>query len=189
MEKDIQFLINENLQTIQALREKNSQVICEIAKAIIKTYNNSGTVFVFGNGGSAADSQHMVAELVGRFKKERRAFAAVALTTNTSILTALANDYSYDYVFERQIEALGKKNDIVIGISTSGKAKNVINGFKKARSLGLSCIAFTGAKGTNLIELCDICLIVPSDNTPRIQEAHITAIHIICKLVEDALSP
>ncbi|MFH1063218.1 MAG: D-sedoheptulose 7-phosphate isomerase [Candidatus Omnitrophota bacterium] len=188
MKATVQEILINSSQVIQAVAAKNSEQIIAISKAIIAAYQNDKKLLVFGNGGSAADAQHMAAELVGRFKKERRAFAAIALSTNTSILTALANDYSYDYVFERQVEALCQKDDIVIGISTSGKAKNVITALKKARGKGAFTIALTGAKGDNLNELADICLMVPSDDTPRIQEAHITIIHIICKLVEDALT-
>lgn len=188
MKETTQKLANETLQVIQALRNNCSEDIVRIAQAIIKTYNNKGKVLVFGNGGSAADSQHFVAELVGRFKKERQAFPAIALTTNTSISTALANDYNFDCIFERQIEALGIKDDVAIGISTSGKAKNVIAGLRIARMLGMQTIALTGAKGDNLKELVDVCLQVPSENTPRIQEAHITIIHIICELVENSIA-
>lgn len=188
MKKVIQEILNNSSRIIKSLADENSEQIIAISKAIITAYQDDKKVLLFGNGGSAADSQHMAAELVGRFKKERRAFPAIALNTNTSILTALANDYSYDYVFARQIEALAQKDDIVIGISTSGKAKNVISALEKAREKGAFTIALTGVKGTNLNELADICLRVPSDDTPRIQEAHITIIHIICKLVEDELT-
>ncbi|MBI4845783.1 MAG: SIS domain-containing protein [Candidatus Omnitrophica bacterium] len=187
MEKEIKLILKETADVIDSLARECSKEILLIAKAITCVYQNSGKVLVFGNGGSAADSQHMVAELVGRFKKERRALAAIALTTNTSIISAWANDYSYDSIFARQIEALGNKEDIVIGISTSGQAKNVIAGLRKAGSLGIKRIALTGANGSNLKQLSDICLIVPSENTPRIQEAHIATIHIICQLVEDCI--
>ncbi len=144
---------------------------------------------IFGNGGSASDSQHIAAEFVGRFKKNRDAIAAVALTTNTSILTALANDYGYETIFTKQVEALGRKNDVVIGISTSGKAKNVASGIKQAKKMGLATVALTGADGGELANLADIALIVPSSVTARIQEAHITIGHIICELVEQELYP
>ena len=188
MKKEIIDLLNESSLTIASLKSDCAEEITAIVKALVKVYRRKGKVLIFGNGGSAADSQHIAAELVGRFKKERRALPAVALTTNTSNLTALANDYSYDYVFERQLDALGTKNDVAIGISTSGQAKNVISALKKARQKGMFCIALTGSRGLNLKKITDICLIVPSKNTPRIQEAHITAAHIICELVENALS-
>ncbi|MCX5706188.1 MAG: SIS domain-containing protein, partial [Candidatus Omnitrophica bacterium] len=140
----------------------------------------------FGNGGSASDAQHIAAELVGRFRKERKGLAAISLTTNTSILTSLANDYGYDIVFARQIEALAEKFDLAIGISTSGKAKNVALGIKQAKKMGLKTIGLTGGDGGELAKLVDISLIVPSSVTARIQEAHITIGHIICELIEEA---
>ncbi|MCP4649931.1 MAG: D-sedoheptulose 7-phosphate isomerase [PVC group bacterium] len=184
-------IITSITDSIKVKEKMLSALIPEIehtAKTIIKAYKKKKKVLIFGNGGSAADSQHIAAELVGRFKKERQAWPAIALTTNTSILTALANDYSYDCIFERQIEALGNKGDIAIGISTSGKAPNVIAGFKKARKQGLTCIALTGQKGSNLKKLTDICLMAPAKDTPRIQEAHILIAHIICDLVEKDLT-
>jgi len=142
-------------------------------------------VILFGNGGSASDSQHIAAELVGRFKKDRTSLAAIALTTNTSILTSLANDYGYEIVFAKQVEALGQKDDIVIGISTSGKAKNVALAIKQAKKMGLKTVALTGGDGGELAKLADISLVVPSLITARIQEAHITIGHIACELVEE----
>jgi D-sedoheptulose 7-phosphate isomerase len=142
---------------------------------------------LFGNGGSASDSQHIAAELVGRFKKDRNGLPAIALTTNTSILTAIANDYGYEIVFSKQVEALGGKNDIAIGISTSGKAKNVANGIRQAKKMGMKTVALTGADEGELVKLADVSLIVPSSVTARIQESHITIGHIICELAEEAL--
>ncbi len=188
MKEKILNSLKESIKVKQAIKSETIRQIEQIAKRIVKTYNKGQKVFIFGNGGSAADSQHIAAELVGRFKKERRAFSALALTTNTSIITALANDYNYDIIFERQIEALAKKNDLAIGISTSGKAKNVIFGLKKAKDLGLYCVALTGKGGSNLKAISDICVLVPSRNTARIQEVHITIGHIICELVEEMLS-
>jgi len=142
-------------------------------------------VLVFGNGGSAADSQHMAAELVGRFRKERKALPAIALTTNTSTITALSNDYGYDVSFKRQVEALGKKGDVAVGISTSGTAKNVTCALKKAKDAGLLTVALTGKDGGEIKSIADLSLVVKSDNTARIQEAHILIIHILCELIED----
>lgn len=155
------------------------------AKAIIASLENGGKVLVFGNGGSAADSQHFAAELVGRFKKERRALGAIALSVNTSTLTAIANDYGYEASFSRQVEALGKKGDIAFGISTSGNSKNVISAIKKARELGLKTIGLLGCGGGELAKTCDISITVGSKDTPRVQESHITIIHILCELIED----
>lgn len=187
MKKTIVSLINETSSTILSLGQECAGTVEAIVNAVTESLNQGGKVLIFGNGGSAADSQHMAAELVGRFKKERNGLAAIALTANTSTISALANDYGYDRVFERQIEALGRKGDLAIGISTSGKSKSIITALIKAKSLGLKTVAMTGAQGTNLNAIADICLCVPSNNTPRIQEAHITCIHIICQLVEDNL--
>ena len=136
------------------------------------------TIFFMGNGGSAADSQHLAAELVGRFFKERKGLPSIALTTDTSILTAVGNDYGYDEVFSRQVEALVKPNDIVIGITTSGNSSNIIKAIHKAKGLGGITIGLTGRDGGQLKEICDHCLVIPSNNTARIQEAHILIGHI-----------
>ncbi len=183
--------INERLQEHEETMRKVSSlcvsVIAEITSSIVGSYRKGGKLVIFGNGGSAADAQHIAAELAGRFKIERKSLPAFALTTNTSILTAIGNDYDYGAVFERQVEGIVTKEDVVIGISTSGNAENVIRGIKKARSLGAVTIAFTGETGGKLKGEADILLLIPSTNTPRIQEAHITAGHIICELVEKEL--
>ncbi|MEW5766507.1 MAG: D-sedoheptulose 7-phosphate isomerase [bacterium] len=166
---------------------KEVNLIIKIAEAFMATYQQGGKVILFGNGGSAADAQHIAAELVGRFKRERSALPAIALTTNTSILTALANDYSFDDIFARQVEALVKKGDLCLGISTSGNSPNVLAGIREAKKLGAKTIGFTGQSGGKLAGLTDLCLKVPSNDTPRIQEAHITIGHIICDLVEREL--
>jgi D-sedoheptulose 7-phosphate isomerase len=137
-----------------------------------------------GNGGSAADSQHLAAELVGRFRQTRRAFPSIALTTDTSVLTAIANDGSYDEVFERQVEALGQPGDVLVGISTSGNSKNVCAALAKARELGLFTVAMTGQTGGRMATLADVCLRVPSSDPARIQEAHILCGHILCEWIE-----
>jgi D-sedoheptulose 7-phosphate isomerase len=170
----------------ELIRTKLGEIV-EIADLVIDCLKKGGKAIIFGNGGSASDSQHIAAELVGRFKKDRNALAAVALTTNTSILTALANDYGYEIVFAKQIEALGQKNDIAIGISTSGKAKNVASAIKQAKKMGIKTVALTGGDGGDLAKLADVSLVVPSSVTARVQEAHITIGHIICELIEQAL--
>lgn len=162
--------------------------VVEAARAIIDCYRRGGKVIVFGNGGSAADSQHLAAELVVRFEKERKALACIALTTNTSILTAAANDYSFDAIFARQIEAMAEAKDAIVAISTSGSSENVIKAAKKAKEKKAKLIALTGKNGGKLAKIADIPIVVKADNTARIQEVHITIIHILCKLVEDALS-
>ena len=187
MRDRIKDILLESIQVKEELLRTKIGQILEISELIIDCLKKNGKVILFGNGGSASDSQHIAAELVGRFKKDRPPLAAIALTTNTSVLTSLANDYGYDIVFARQIEALGQKNDVVIGISTSGKAKNVAAGIKQAKKMGLKTIALTGADGGELAKLADISLVVPSPITARIQEAHITVGHIICELIEQAI--
>jgi len=189
MRDRIKDIILESIQVKEELLHTKIKEIIEISNSIIDTLKKNGKVMLFGNGGSASDSQHIAAELVGKFKKDRAGLAAIALTTNTSVLTSLANDYGYDIVFSRQIEALGQKNDIAIGISTSGKAKNVNCGIKQAKKMGIKTVVLTGGDGGELTKLADISLVVPSSVTARIQEAHITIGHIICELVEEALNP
>lgn len=158
------------------------QLMAERCKEALKSGNK---VLFCGNGGSAADAQHLAAELIGRFQKERRSLASIALTTDTSILTAVANDYGYDEVFARQVEGLGRSGDVFIGISTSGNSANVVKAALKARDTGMHTIAFTGEGGGKLNDICDITFAVPSKVTARIQEMHIMVGHIICELVEE----
>ena len=188
MKDKIKKIIRESQEVKETLlSEKSLGLIEKTAKNIIQALQKGGKIIVFGNGGSASDSQHMVAELVGRFKKERAAVPAIALTTNTSTITALSNDYGYDISFKRQLEALGKKDDIAIGISTSGLAKNVIEALRKAKERGLATIALTGKGGGALKDIADLSIVVNSGDTARIQEAHILIIHILSELVEDEL--
>lgn len=158
------------------------QLMAERCKEALKAGNK---VLFCGNGGSAADAQHLAAELIGRFQKERRSLASIALTTDTSILTAVANDYGYDEVFARQVEGLGRSGDVLIGISTSGNSANVVKAALKARDTGMHTIAFTGEGSGKLKDICDITFAVPSKVTARIQEMHIMVGHIICELVEE----
>jgi len=146
-------------------------------------------LFIFGNGGSAADAQHIAAEFVNRFTVERKPLPALALTTDTSILTSISNDYSFDKVFSKQIQALGKRDDVALGISTSGNSRNVIMAIEIARDMGLYTIGLTGCDGGELGQCCDLALIVDSEATPRIQETHIIAGHILCDLVDRILFP
>ncbi|TRZ95110.1 D-sedoheptulose 7-phosphate isomerase [bacterium] len=169
----------------ELLRTSIAQII-EISNLIIERLKKNGKVIIFGNGGSASDSQHIAAELVGRFKRDRSSLAAISLSANISVITSLANDYGYETIFAKQIEGLGQKNDIAIGISTSGKAKNVLLAIKQAKKMGIKTVALTGGDGGELAKLADISLLVPSTVTARIQEAHITIGHIICELVEQA---
>lgn len=160
----------------------------EAASIIIKSLRSGGKVLIFGNGGSAADSQHIAAEFVNRYSKERRALPALALTTDTSILTSIPNDGSFEDVFSRQIEALGNKGDVAWGMTTSGRSENVLKAFKTAKALGLKTIAFTGQDRSRVEKAVDCCVSAPSRSTPRVQELHITLAHIICELVEESVA-
>ena len=159
------------------------------AQACIESLRTGGKLLFAGNGGSAADAQHMAGEYVSRFMYDRPGLAAVALTTDTSILTAIGNDYGYENLFARQVQALGRPGDVLIGYSTSGTSPNVVKGFEAARAGGLTCIGFTGNRGGPMHELCHIVLAVPSAQTPKIQEGHFVLGHIICALVERAMFP
>lgn len=187
MREKIRDLLLESIQVKEELMRTSIGEVMTIAEFAVDSLKKGGKLILFGNGGSASDSQHIAAELVGRFKKDRTALAAIALTVNTSVLTSLANDYGYEIVFAKQVEALAQKNDLVIGISTSGKAKNVAAGIKQAKKMGIKTVALIGGDGGELARLADVSLIVPSSVTARIQEAHITLGHIICELIEDAI--
>jgi D-sedoheptulose 7-phosphate isomerase len=161
----------------------------QAAQAMVDCLRKKGKVIAFGNGGSAADAQHLTAELSGRFEKDRRGLPAVALTTNTSALTAIANDYDYSQVFSRQIDGLVRKGDVVVAISTSGNSGNVLEAVKLAKKQGAVVIGWTGQGGGKLKDLVDVCLQVPSERTSRIQEGHLAMLHTLCSLVEEALFP
>jgi len=176
----------EHLRVV-GLLEAHLPQFQQIAEIIIASLRNGGTVFWCGNGGSAADSQHMAAELVGRFRRERRALRSIALTTDTSILTALSNDYGYETVFARQLESLCREGDVVIGLSTSGNSENVCRAIAKARELGAQTIVMTGASGGKMKGLAHTCFAAPSSETARIQECHSLAAHMICDYVEHIL--
>ena len=174
-----------------ALHERvlgNAQPALDAAAAIASALREGGKVLLCGNGGSAADAQHVAAELVGRLERERGALAAMALTTDTSLLTAVANDYAFDRVFARQIEALARPGDIVVGISTSGRSANVLAAIKAARARGLATIALTGGDGGDVGKAAAIDVNVPSRSAARVQEVHRTLLHVICELVENALA-
>jgi len=185
-EKEIKDLIQESIDMKVKLKEL-SAIIGKIVSLIVEVYKVGNKLLIFGNGGSAADAQHIAGEFEGRFFLERKALPCLALHTNSSIVTALANDYGYDYVFKRQLEANMRKGDLVIGISTSGNSPNVVDAMKYAKENGGKTVAFVGAKACKLDEIADISLKVPSTSTPRIQEGHITAAHIMCYLVEKEL--
>ena len=166
----------------------SARLIADAARLIIATMRNGGKLIVFGNGGSAADAQHLSAELVGRYRQDRKAFPAIALTTDSSALTSISNDYGFDAIFSRQLEAIGKPGDVVVAISTSGNSPNVLNAIAAAKKLGISSIGLTGKSGGKLRNSVEVCLSVPSDSTPRIQEAHGLVIHILSGLIESALT-
>jgi len=169
-------------QTMSALTDK----IEAVAQLCIDSLQNGGKILIFGNGGSAADAQHIAAELVGRYKVERKGLAAIALTTDSSAMTCITNDYDYDYVFSRQVEALASTKDVVIGISTGGTSSNVVSGLNTAKSLSCKTIGFSGRDGGAFNDLCDINLVIPAEDTPRIQEMHIVIGHTICHLIDQA---
>lgn len=159
----------------------------EIAAMITVALRSSRKVMLIGNGGSAADAQHIAAELVGRYKKERPGWAAIALTTDTSALTAIGNDYGMEQIFARQVEGLGQRGDILIAMSTSGRSPNIVAAIERARGMGITTIGFTGVKGSGMTAQCDHVFIAPSDDTPVVQQIHMTALHAICDDVERAL--
>ena len=179
--------LNSSAEVKRQIAEALPVKIAEAATLITECFRSGGKVVLLGNGGSAADAQHLAAELVGRFKMERDALPAMALTTNTSILTALGNDYGYDAVFAKQVQAWAQVGDVVIGISTSGNSPNVVSGMEKARELGARTIALTGGGGGKMAEVADLPIVVPSSDTPRIQEGHIAIGHVICHIVEESL--
>lgn len=188
MEKIVEQIFTESIGVKQETLKKNLPSIVKSAEMIIEAFKNHHKLFLCGNGGSAADSQHIAAEFVGRFQKERSAWPAIALTTDTSALTALGNDYSFDIVFSRQLQALGQKGDVLMAISTSGNSKNILEAVKQAKTMGIKTIAVTGDNGGQLAGACDIAMIAASSKTARIQEAHLCIFHSICELVENTLT-
>jgi len=174
-----------HLQTIQTVIETLQEDVEKASLMAVETLKNGNKILLCGNGGSAADAQHIAAELTGRYKTERRGLPAIALTTDTSALTAIGNDYGYDRVFDRQVESLAVKGDLIIGISTSGNSTNVINAFKVAKEIGCKTLGLSGRDGGAMNEWCDLNVVVPSNNTPRIQEMHILFAHTICQIIDD----
>jgi D-sedoheptulose 7-phosphate isomerase len=175
----VKHYITEDVNFLQAMEQ--------VAWEVIRSLRAGGKVLLFGNGGSAADAQHIAAELVGRYKLERPGLPAIAVTVNTSTLTAIANDYGYEHVFARQVQTLGRSGDVAVGISTSGNAPNVLRGLETAKAAGLISVAMTGRGGGKVKDVAQYCLRVPSDETARIQECHILIGHIVCDFVEREL--
>ena len=176
--------LNEHIEVAQKTKEL-LPLVEKAGEICIEALKNGGKIILCGNGGSAADAQHIAAELSGRFKKERKALAGIAITTDTSALTAIGNDYGYEFVFSRQVEAIGQKGDVLIGISTSGNSKNVINAIESAKKIGMKIITLTGKDGGKMKDMGDVNIIIPSNNTPRIQEMHILLGHMICALIDE----
>lgn len=186
---EIQEQIKDSIGTMQAILDDKPllELIEKAAKLCIQTYKKGHKIIIAGNGGSAADSQHFAAELVSKFYFDRPGLNAIALTTDTSILTAIANDYGYEHIFARQIQAKGRCGDVFIAISTSGNSQNIINALIECQNQGIVSIGLTGKKIGKIDNLCDICIKVPSNVTPRIQEAHIGIEHILCCIIEKAI--
>jgi len=185
----IEQIFRRSIEVKESFLSTNLGLLETVVLHIVQSLEGGGKVLLFGNGGSAADAQHLAAEFVNRFLYDRPALPAIALTTDTSVLTSISNDDAYSRVFSRQIEALGKEGDVAIGISTSGNSPNVVLGLQQAREMGLYTVAFSGADGGKIKAAADVCLTVPVRETPRIQEVHITIGHAICELVEEALFP
>lgn len=183
MKEVIKKEFNEHLKTAQLLHNLTDGVVFA-TNLCINCLKNGGKILIFGNGGSAADAQHFAAELVGRYKRDRKGLPAIALSTDTSALTSIGNDFGYDHIFDRQVEALANKGDIAIGISTSGTSPNVISALKVASKLNCTTIGFSGNNGGEMNKLCNVNLIVPANDTPRIQEMHIVLGHTICHLID-----
>ena len=187
IEASIQEAFDDHNQAIEFL-QGSVGLLEEMAEMLIASLGAGGKVLIFGNGGSAADAQHIAGELLGRFRRERRPFGAVALSTDTSTITAIGNDYSFEEIFSRQVEGLIRPGDVAWGLSTSGNSANVVLGLAKAKQLGAKTIAFSGGEGGKVSQLADLCLVIPGKESCRIQEAHQLAYHILCDLAESALA-
>ncbi len=184
MEKIIKKAFMEGLRVKEDFIKRNTSSLIHLAEHLSKAFTNNKKLLICGNGGSAADAQHLAAEFVNRFQLERKPLPALALTTDTSIITSVANDYSYEEVFSKQINALGVQGDILLAISTSGRSENVLSAIRTAKKKGLYTVGFIGGDGGEMWRLVDLALVVKSDQTPRVQETHILAGHLICELVD-----
>jgi D-sedoheptulose 7-phosphate isomerase len=186
--KQLEEELNIHTRIMEQTVRESSQVIREITGCLVEGFRHGGKLMLCGNGGSAADSQHMAAEFVNRFHTDRAALPAIALTVDTSVLTSIGNDSSYEFIFSRQVEALGRPGDMLAVLSTSGGSPNILKALELARALSVRTIGFTGEKGrTTMAPMCDLCLVVPSADAPRIQEVHEFIWHVICGMVEQAL--
>ncbi|MCM8778762.1 MAG: D-sedoheptulose 7-phosphate isomerase [Candidatus Omnitrophica bacterium] len=184
----ISFWLEESVRIKERILREQIENILSIGKLLIQSLKRGGKIIFFGNGGSAADAQHLSAELVGRFRRERKALSALSLTTNTSTITAVANDYNYKDIFVRQLQAIAKKGDVAFGISTSGNSDNVFEALLLAKHLGLKTVSLTGREGGKIARVSDYNINIPSEHTAHIQEAHITIGHILCDLIEEAFT-
>ena len=184
MKEQAQAVMLESAELKRTCAEVLAQPIAAVAEALVTMFRAGGTLLIFGNGGSAADAQHIAAEFINKYKVARPALRAIALTTDTSALTSISNDESYEDVFSRQVEGLTREGDVVLGITTSGKSENVIRALRTAQKLGAKTVAFSGAGGGPVVEVADLAVVVPHTETARIQEVHITAGHILCELVD-----
>jgi len=187
MEEKIKKMLIESGKLKEELANNYSNKIKECVNLILDSINNNKKILLAGNGGSATQATHIAAEFTGRFKLNRKALPAIALTTDLAAITAIANDYGFDKIFERQIEAIGQEGDVLIVLSTSGNSENIINAVKKAKEMNIKVIGLLGKDGGNQKNTSNVEITTPSDNTPRIQEAHLTILHIICELVEEKL--
>lgn len=181
--------LNETAAMVQNIENACGKAVIDSIDCIINAFQRGNKLLICGNGGSAADSQHIAAEFVVRFKKNRSGLPAIALTTDTSILTAASNDYGFKSVFSRQVQAMGRKGDIFIGLSTSGNSENIVYAMRHAKSEGLTCIAFTGNEKSALGDLADIVIQIPGKSTAKVQEGHIIVAHLICEIVEQEIFP
>jgi D-sedoheptulose 7-phosphate isomerase len=188
-EREARAVLREAGRSLARIERAAGRAVAAAAEAVVAALESGGTVYFCGNGGSAADAQHLAAELSGRYLVDRPALAALSLTTNSSALTAIGNDFGFERVFSRQLEALGTAGDVLIAISTSGRSPNVVAAIETAHAQGLTVIGMTGRRGVAFAALCDIALVTPSDSTPRIQEGHIAMGHALCELVERSLFP
>ena len=179
--------LTEHLEAVELVAGKLSAAIAVVGRRLAGILDRGGTVYWCGNGGSASDSQHLAAELVGRYRNNRQALRSIALNTDTSILTCVGNDYGFDQVFSRQVEALGRPDDVLIGISTSGNSPNILHAFAAADHLGMTTVGLLGRGGGQALQMVDDAIVIPSDSTARIQECHILVGHILCEIVEEEL--
>ena len=187
MEKKIFRAFEDSIAVKEKFAKENAPLIAEVSRLIADAFNDGKKVLIFGNGGSACDASHMAAEFVNRFKRDRPGLPAIALNTDMAVMTSIANDYDYSEIFARQVKTLGEEGDISIAISTSGSSRNILKAVDAAKKKGLKTIAFTGSKGEKFAAKNDCAFVVPSDDTPRVQEVHITLAHVICQMVEEIL--